>query len=88
MLPGSRGIGGDGYRFDLGVQGTVIAREELVVVQVARASGAEDGNDQTSGGSSYTSGCLDVRRGRLWLPVNDHQAKPVDVDTSAKHRGG
>ena len=84
-LTGTRGEWGHSDGLHVAVEGTMIAGEELVMVQVTRPAGPEEGHDQSAALTPHPTGSLDVGCGGLGLAVNHHQAQSINVHASAEH---
>src|SRR5947208_2955325 len=65
--PGGERVHGNG--FDMPVEGRVIGREELVVVEVARTGGAQERHDESTPRSPHAAGRLNVAGARLGLAL-------------------
>jgi hypothetical protein len=71
-LTGTWGEWCDSYGLDMAIEGPMVPREELVVIQVAGPAGPEERDNEPSSLPSDTPGGLNVRGRGLGLAVNDH----------------
>lgn len=67
----------DARRLDMPIQRRVVGTEVLIVRAVTRFGGSEEPKDKTRRRrTSDAAGCLNVLRGRLRLPVHQHETEP------------
>ena len=74
---------------DGAVEGGVELAESFIMKPVARLVNVEESEDEAwfLGETADTAGCLDIFGGGFGLSLDDHQAKPADVQANRDHVG-